>query len=324
MAKRDYYEVLGVSRSAGDDQIKSAFRKLARKYHPDVNKAPDAAQKFKEASEAYETLSDAQKRKIYDQFGHAGPGSAGFGGAAGPGGATRTYTYTGAPGEEIPFDFEEMFGGRGGGGLGGMSLDEILQALGGGRRRRGKAAPQPPGGDIEYHLTLNFMDAVRGAVTTLRMQDPYTGTTQTINVRIPPGVKDGSKIRVRGKGQQGSGGAGDLYIIIATSEHPYFRRENDDIIVETPISITEAALGAKVDVPTIGGMTTVTIPPGIASSQKLRLRGKGVAAPGKTPGDQYVVVKIVPPPKVSACGADLLRQFQETEKFDPRANVPWK
>ncbi len=315
---RDYYEVLGVKRDATADQIKSAYRKLARQYHPDVNKSPGAEKKFREATEAYEVLSDAKKRQMYDQFGHTGRG----GGFAGGGG------YTGpAGGGSGGFSFQDIFNSFGGGsGFAGMGLEEILEALGGGRRGRApKAARKAAKGEnVEYHLTLEFLPAVMGTTTRLKIAREG-GKSEMLEVKIPPGVGEGSKIRVRGKGRSGPAGAGDMYIITHIREHPYFRREGDDIYVDVPISVTEASLGTKVDVPTIDGMTTVTIPPGMASNKKLRLKGKGVrAGGGKTPGDQYVVVRIVPPPKVSAAGAELLRKFDETEKYNPRENVPWK
>ncbi|HUS47621.1 MAG TPA: DnaJ C-terminal domain-containing protein [Phycisphaerae bacterium] len=316
MGNRDYYDVLGVSRNAGEAEIKSAYRRMARKYHPDVNKASDASDRFKEATEAYEVLIDPQKRKMYDQFGHARAGA-----AAGPGARTYTWTSTGAAPD---FNFEDIFGGFTSGFVG-MGLDEILERLGGGpSRRSARRGPAPKGADLEYNLTLDFMAALRGTTAAIRLQSP-DGESETINVKIPPGVHDGSKVRVRGKGNQGPGGRGDLYIITAVRPHPYFRREGGDIYVDVPVSITEAALGAKVDVPTTDGMMTIKVPPGSAGSRKLRLRGKGApSADGKTRGDQYVVLRIVPPEKISPRGADLLKQFDESEKFDPRANVPWK
>ncbi|MFB3891318.1 MAG: DnaJ C-terminal domain-containing protein [Phycisphaerae bacterium] len=325
MAKRDYYDVLGVGRDASVDQIKAAYRKLARKYHPDVNKASDAPTKFKEATEAYEVLSDPQKRKMYDQFGFIGPGEGFPQGGPGPGG--RTYQWRGQPGQGFNINIDDIFGG-GGQGFMGMSLDEILQQLaGGGRRgagqpragRGGRAAYEPQPSDLDAEVTLDFMQAINGTTVSLRLQ--AGDASQTINVKIPPGVHEGSRIRVRGKGSAG----GDLYIITHIREHPYFRREGDDIHVQVPVSITEAALGAKVDVPTLNGMTTVTVPPGTSSSRLLRLRGLGVARPnGRGRGDQYVEIRIVAPPSVSDKGAELLRQFDAIEKFDPRAGVPWR
>ncbi len=317
MAKRDYYDVLGVRRDATADQVKAAYRKLARKYHPDVNKAADAPAKFKEATEAYEVLSDAQKRKTYDQFGHAAFEAQG---GAGPGGA-RTYTWTDTGGG---FDFADFFGG-GRGGFMGMSLDEILESLGGGRpgraRRRG---PAQRGGDVEHHLTLDFLDAVRGTTTALRLQrEDQPGRSETLHVKIPPGVKDGSRVRIRGKGGIGPGGSGDLYIVTHIREHPYFRREGDDIYVDLPVSPAEAAAGAKIDVPTIDGMTTLSVPPGTSGPTRLRLRGKGVARASAPRGDQYVVVRVVVPKKASTRGLELLREFDQAEHFNPRENAPW-
>jgi len=320
MPKRDYYEVLGVRRDATDAQIKSAYRKLARKYHPDVNKAPDAANKFKEATGAYEVLSDPQKRSAYDRFGHVGPRA----GVGAPGGG-RAYTWSTVGGDAGRFavDLEDMFGG--GSGFEGMSLNDILQALGGGRmgRRTRREQARAPGGDLEYDLTIDFLQAVRGTTATVRID--RGDRSETINVKIPPGVHEGSRIRVRGQGGEGPGGSGDLYIITRVREHSYFRREGDDIYVDLPVSVTEACLGAKVDVPTIDGMTTVTIPPGTSSARKLRLRGRGVGGVGeKARGDQYVVIRIVPPAQVSPRGAELLREFDRVEKPNPRSNVPWR
>ena len=323
MAKRDYYEVLGVKRGASEAEIKGAYRKAARKYHPDVSKAADASERFKEATEAYEALSDGQKRQMYDRFGHTGPGP------RAPGG-TRAYTSGWPGGQGVPFDVGEIFGGgtrRGGRGFTGMSLEEIMAALGGfggakGRRAAAQGRPAPGGADLEHHLNLDFLQAIRGTTVTLRLQGP--DGSETITVKVPPGVHEGSKVRVRGKGGQGPGGRGDLYIVCHAGDHPYFRREGQDIHVTVPVSIVEAALGAKVDVPTIDGMTTVTIPPGTGGSRRLRLKGRGVPGPGAERGDQYVTIEIVPPPTLSPRGAELLREFQAQEKFNPRGKVPWK
>lgn len=323
MAPRDYYDVLGVKRDATEAQIKSAYRRLARRYHPDVNKAPDAAEKFKEATAAYDVLSDAQKRRMYDQFGHAGP-SAGFGGfGAGPRAAPQ--------GQTVTFDWQDLFGGgQSGSGFMGMGLEEILAALGGGaggrRGRRERSAPI--GDDVEYPLNVDFLQAIGGLTTTVRIQRPDRRgrtATETIDVKIPPGVGEGSRIRVRGKGREGLGGNGDLYIVVHVAPHPYFRREGRDIYVDLPVSLTEAALGAAVDVPTLDGMTTVKIPPVTGSNKKLRLKGRGVAGPGGGErGDEYVVIRIVPPPNLSPAAQKLLRDMDRLEPFDPREHAPWK
>lgn len=318
MAKRDYYDVLGVSKDASADQIRTAYRKLARKFHPDVNKASDAATKFKEATEAYEVLGDAQKRKMYDEYGFTGQGAP-FGGAGPAGGQPgRAYRWSGGQGGQgVQFNVEDIFGG--GQGFGGMNFEDLMEALGAGRRggRRTRGVSQEPPSDIEYDLSLDFLEAARGTSVSLQLQGP--GGEQTLSVKIPPGVDEGSKIRLRGKGRAG----GDLYIITHIREHPYFRRQGTDLLVDLPISITEAAIGAKVDVPTLEGTSTVAIPPGSSSGRKLRLREKGISS-SKGRGDLYVVLKVMVPPDVSEKGAELLRQFQATEKFDPRKDVPWK
>jgi curved DNA-binding protein len=312
VAKRDYYEVLGVGRDSDDKQIRAAYRKLARKFHPDVNKSPDASDKFKEATEAYEVLSDPEKRRVYDQFGHAGPPEA------------ETYRWTGTAGPG-GIDFGDIFG-RSGSGFVGMGLEDILAALRGGRgARRARGSAKRRGSDINYDIALDFMQAVGGTTATLRLHRPGSGgKEETIQVRIPPGVREGSKVRVRGKGAGGPGGSGDLYIVVHVNRHPYFRRAGDDVYIDLPISIVEAALGAKVDVPTVDGMTTVTIPPGTGGGRKLRLRGKGVGRSGAVRGDHYVVIKIFPPREVSQRGEKLLREFDDVEKDDVRSGVPWK
>ena len=322
MAKRDYYDVLGVGRKAGEAEIKSAYRKLARKYHPDVNKESGATDKFKEATEAYEVLGDAQKRKMYDQFGHAGPAGGPFGGRGGPRGAQ--------PGG-FNINFEEIFGaakaGKGGGFMG-MGLDDILEALRGRRSARGhRKAARSRGQDIEHELTLEFLQAVWGTTTSIRVRREQGGksSTETIEVKIPPGVAEGSRIRVRGKGGPGAAGTGDLYITTHVRPHPYFRRDGHDIYLDLPIGVTECALGAKVDVPTVDGMTTVTIPAGTGSGKRLRLKGKGCRhRTGDARGDQYVVIQVVPPTKLSTRGKHLLQEFQRTDPHNPRANAPWK
>ncbi|MCP4375649.1 MAG: DnaJ domain-containing protein [bacterium] len=306
MTKRDYYDVLGVPRGALAPVVKRAYRKLARKYHPDVNKSPDATEKFQEATEAYEVLSDPEKRKMYDQFGHAGsPRMSG----GGPGGAGFQDFFSG------------MGGGGGGGGFMGMGLDDILQALRGKMTGSRKSRPRREANlDIEQRVTLEFLESVLGTTVPLRLR--RDGKTETLEVKIPPGVREGSKIRLRGQGSCQGETKGDLYIIISIRSHPFFKCEGNNITVEVPISITEAALGAKVDVPTVDGMTTVTIPPGTSSGQRLRLRKKGVG-PASARGDQFVLIKIVTDKTISDEGRELLEKFQELEQPEPRKDVSW-
>jgi len=326
MAQRDYYDVLGVNRKATDEEIKRAYRRLARKFHPDVNKAKDAEQKFKEVNEAYEILSDKQQRAAYDQFGHAGVGMGGGagrpGGPYGPGGA-RTYTWTGEGGPQgMDFNLEDLIGDLFGGGGGGRSPF-------GGRRGRGRARPEPMRGqDVEHHVNLGFEEAVWGTKLRIQLQKPDDRgrtTTETIEVKIPPGVHEGSRIRVRGKGDPGQAGGppGDLYIVTHVREHPYYRRESSDIYMDLPITVAEAVRGAKVTIPTIDGPTVLSVPAGTNSGQKLRLRGKGVPDPktGKR-GDQYAQIKIVVPKTVPEDVLESLERLNQATG-DPRKDLGW-
>jgi len=323
MAQQDYYEVLGVGRSATPEQIKSAYRRMARQHHPDVSKAPDAAKRFKEATAAYEVLSDPSKRQMYDQFGHAGAAPDAAQGRAPHGARTYAWTSGGGAGPVGPgggtFDFEDLFSASP---FRGMSLEELLSTLGGreGPRRRPQHRRAARKRDIEYPLTLDFLQAVRGCTTRLELRPAGGGSPQQIEVKIPPGVRDGSKVRVRGKGPAG----GHLYIITHVRDHPYFRRQGSDIYLDLPVSVAEAGRGAKVTVPTVDGPAEVTIPPGTSSGMKLRLRGKGAVDPKTgTRGHQYVVIKILLPREVSQKGQSLLAEFDKTDPTNPRKNVPW-
>jgi DnaJ-class molecular chaperone len=327
MAKRDYYDVLGVNKGASADEIKSAYRKLARKFHPDATKNdPKLTDKFKEAQEAYEILSDSTKRQNYDQFGHAGvgAGAAGAGGdpfeafrraqaARGNGGRS---TWRGGPGVSVE-DFD--FGGDGGDF--GSVFEQIFGARGGGRARKGQRAAAPRGADIEYPVTLTFEQAVRG--TNLPLQINRGGQLETIEVKIPPGVKDGSRVRIKGRGEQGGGESGDLFIITSVQPHPYFRREGLDIYVDVPVSLYDAILGAKVDVPTLDDKLTLTIPPGASSGAKLRIKGKGVLR-GSEQGDEYAVIKIILPKDLDEAAKEMIRNLSAKHPIDARAQAPWK
>jgi len=321
MAESDFYQVLGIGRSAGADQIKRAYRRLAKRYHPDRNKDnPAATEKFKQVRQAYEVLSDPQKRANYDRFGTA---EVGVGAGPWPGGA-RTHTWSGDPGK---FDFgglEDMFGQAVGGREG---MGDIFEQLFGGRRRGpGRSARvrrEPRAADIQHEVSLSFEQAISG--TSLQLTLQRGGRREKIEVRIPPGVSDGQRIRLRGKGQPGRDGhAGDLYIICRVKAHRYFRREGSDVYLDLPISVTEAGLGAKVTIPTIDGPTTVSVPAGTASGTKLRLRGKGVgdARTGKR-GDQYAVIRIVPPKRLDERGRRLMEELSQALPDDPRQDVGW-
>ncbi len=333
MTNRDYYEILGVQRSASDEQIKRAYRKLAKQYHPDRNPGDAAAErKFKEVREAYGVLADRQKRAAYDRFGHAGVGAA----AGGTGGwqtrpdGTRVYTWSGGPGG-VDVDLEDLFGAFGGG-QGASVFDQIFGRRHGrsGRAQPGRA-PARAGEDLEHRVNLSFEQAIHGATVEIDLvprDAAGRARRETLTVRIPPGVHDGQRIRLRGKGQPGSnrGAPGDLYIVCTVREHPYFRRQGHDIYLDVPVTITEAALGATVKLPTIDGPTTVRVPPGAASGGKLRLKGKGVrdARTGQR-GDQYVLIRIVPPKNLSDAQRRLLEELAEacSGQPDPRADLGW-
>jgi len=321
MAKRDFYDVLGVSRSASKDEIKAAFRKMARKFHPDVTKNdPKSTERFKEAQEAYEVLSDPGKRKNYDEFGHAGvgatPGAEGDPFAAfrraQAGGGGRSWQ--GGPGVSVE-DFD----------LGGGDFGSVFeQFFGGGRGRAGRgrtrAQPQPRGQDLEYPVTLSFEQSARG--THLPLQINRDGKIETIDIRIPGGVKDGSRVRVKGRGQAGAGEPGDLFIITRITPHPYFRREGLDVYLDCPISLYEAIFGAKVDVPTLDGKRTLTIPPLTSGGVKLRIKGHGIQR-GEERGDQIVVTKIILPKPLDEEDRKSIERIAQKHPMNPRADAGW-
>ncbi|AMV38639.1 DnaJ C-terminal domain-containing protein [Planctomyces sp. SH-PL62] len=321
MPDRDYYDVLGVARDATPDAVKKAYRKLARQYHPDVNPGDKSAEKnFKEVQQAYDVLSDQEKRSMYDRYGAAGFEGMG---AAGPRTSASEWTARfGEPGQET-VDFSEFFGqfGQGGGrgAEGGAGLfDDLL-----GRMRGGKAARPRAGRDVEAHLSIPFLTAVRGGQTSIELQRG-DGRRESLVVKIPPGVDEGSKLRLKGQGEPGPKGspAGDLTITLAIEPHPYYKREGRDLLVEVPLTVAEAVLGAKVEVPSLDGMKALPIPGGASSGQKLRLKGQGVpGSAGKPDGDLFVVVKIVAPKNVDDESRRLIQEFADRNKQNPRAGL---
>jgi len=331
MAKRDYYEILGVSKSASADEIKRAHRKLALKYHPDRNKNnKEAEEKFKEIQEAYDVLSDPTKKQNYDQFGHAGVGAGGQAGdpyeafrraQAGRGGGGRT-TWRASPGVQVE-DFDpSQFGGGDFSDLFEQFFDQRQGGAATGRGgSRGRARPAPRGQDVEHEVTLTFSQAARGVTLPLQItRGP--GQSETIEVKIPPGVKDGSRIRIKGRGEQTGGEPGDLFIITRVQPHPYFRRENLDIYVDVPVSVYEALLGSKVQVPTLDGPVTITIPAGASSGSKLRIKGRGVERGGEK-GDQYAVLKVIVPKNLDDNDKKLIETLQSKHPIDARSDVKW-
>lgn len=328
MAKRDYYDILGVTKKATADEIRKAHRKLALKYHPDRNAGSKSAEeKFKEVQEAYDILSDDKKRKQYDEFGHAGVGTAGapppgadpfeaFRRAQGQGGRGGYTQWRASPGVSVEdFDmgsmFEQLFGNRGGA--------ESGRGTGGRSGRR--ARPEPPRGqDIDHPINLTFEQAARGI--TLPLQVSRADGGETIEVKIPAGVKDGSRIRIRGQGEQTGGEPGDIIIIAHVLPHAYFRRDGLDIFVEVPISMYEALLGTKVTVPTLDGQVTLTIPPGTSGGAKLRIKGQGIER-AEEKGDQYVVVKVVVPKKIDEEDKAVIEKLALKYPVNARADLAW-
>lgn len=289
---KDYYQVLGVPRSASEDEIKKAYRRLAKQYHPDVNKGDkQAEERFKDISEAYNVLSDSDQRKKYDMFGQAGVGGGGpgFGGFRWEGGGAQGFDF-GNMGD-LGDLFSELFN------MGGVRRGPYNQSWG--RSTRQEAAVN--GHDTYADVEVAFEEAVSG--TERRISVKRGDRVEKLTVRIPPGVDNGSKVRIAGKGQPGFGGgrSGDLYLRIHVAPHPSFWREDADIYTEVPITIYDAILGASVEVPTLGGVVHMKIPPGTSGGQKFRIAGKGAPVLGKKGkhGDQYVIVNIVPPRELS-------------------------
>lgn len=313
MEYKDYYKIMGVARDATQDEIKRAYRKLARKYHPDVSKEPDAEARFKEVGEAYEVLKDPEKRAAYDQLGKqwkagqefrpppdwdAGFEFSGGGYTAGDAGAYSDF-------------FEELFGrGFAGGGGATASRRDF--------RMRG-----------EHHhakVLIDLEDSINGATRSISLRVPeltrdghVTTRERTLSVRIPRGIRPGQQIRLAGQGAPGVGGGepGDLYLEVEFADHPLYRVDGADIYLDLPVAPWEAALGANVKVPTPSGAIDLKIPANSGQGRKLRLKGRGL--PGKQPGDMYVVLQVVLPPADNEAARDLYRQMQDQLRFNPRA-----
>ncbi|MDT8371894.1 MAG: DnaJ C-terminal domain-containing protein [Gammaproteobacteria bacterium] len=294
MEYKDYYQILGVSRDVSPEDLKKAYRKLARKYHPDVSKEANAEAKFKEVGEAYEALKDPEKRAQYDRFGSNYKNGQSFtpppGWGAGHGGAGDFSSF-----------FESMFGG--GSRRGGGSSDSFFAQ----------------GEDVNAKITISLEDAFHGTQKAIRRPNG-SNQTGTLNVKIPAGITAGKKIRLSGQGKAGMGGsAGDLLLEIAIAPHAFYRLEDKDIYLDLPIAPWEAALGAKVTVPTLAGRINVSIPAGAKSGQKMRLKGRGL--PSKEPGDQFVVLQIMTPPADTDKAKQLYQQMAEEMTFNPRETL---
>ncbi|MCK5114768.1 MAG: J domain-containing protein [Phycisphaerae bacterium] len=318
MARENFYKLLGLARNASAAEIKKAYRRLARKYHPDTaGNNPQAAEKFKQVQEAYDVLSDTKKRQAYDRFGHAGLN---MNGQPFPGGGPRQWKSGSGP---VEFDLSDLFGGGGRRGAGGVgSIFDRLRQQGQSPGGFGTAPGAPArGADIEHKVYVSFDEAIHGTsrdvVATIQSPDGRQ-KQERITVKIPPGVDQGSKVRVRGKGQPSSGGNnGDLIIKVEVQEHKFFRRDGSDIHLDVPVTVTEAALGAKIDVPTLAGTTTVTIPHASSSGRKLRLKEKGLRnSKSDKSGDMYLTLKIVLPEKIGKSSRELLKKFNQNNPQD--------
>jgi curved DNA-binding protein len=309
---KDYYKVLGVERAASADEIKRTYRKLARRYHPDVSKEKNAEEKFKEVQEAYEVLRDPEKRAAYDQLGAQWKSGEQF-----------------RPPPDWGQGFEFSYGGGGAEDAAGFS--DFFANLFGARSPFGRAGAESfrrRGGDRHARIEINLEDAYEGGERTIRLRNPevtpdgrVTLREKEVRVTIPAGVTEGQQIRLRGQGEpaSGNGTPGDLYLEIAIHPHPLYQLEGRDIVVTLPVAPWEAALGGAVEVPTLGGPVEMKIPAGARSGQRLRLKGRGLR--GQPPGDEFVVLKVVLPPADSPDARALYEQMRRDLAFDPRAEL---
>jgi len=315
----DYYSILGVSKSATAKEIQKAYRDRARKLHPDMN--PDdksAKEKFQKLQTAYDTLNDPEKRQKYDAFG-ANYDQMGAGGPGAGGG--RRWSGPGGAGGFDPAEFSHIFGDQPGVAGGGFA-DLFEQFTGGGRRAR--SAPPRRGADLVHELQIPFKTTIAGGEAHITVRRP-SGKVETIAVKIPPGIEDGKKIRLRGQGEPSPNGGpdGDIIVTVRASSHPFYRRRGNDLIVTLPITVGEAALGAKIDLPAPKGTIALTVPPGSSSGKRLRVRGHGAQPPGQDAGDLYAELQIQLPEKIDPRAVDLLRRFDEQQPLTPRDELQW-
>jgi curved DNA-binding protein len=329
----DYYQILGVPRSASQAEIHKAYRTLARKLHPDVN--PDdkgAKKKFQKIQAAFETLSDAKKREMYDRYGSAYEK---MGAGPQPGGpwnaGSADADFSGFEG----FDFSQFSGGHGPS-RGAAGPDDFADEAGPGatgfadllgqfRRagRRGAAERQRRGSDLVHEVTVPFQTAVLGGGIEISVSHGK-GRDETISVKVPAGIEDGKKIRLRGQGQQLRGGTpGDILLTVRVAPHPFFQRRDNHLICRVPVTLGEAALGAKIDVPTPKGTVTVNVPPGTSSGTKLRVKGHGVAVKGAAAGDLLAEILIVLPDHLDQASREAIPQIEQLYASNPRSKLRW-
>lgn len=321
----DYYKILGVSRNASQDEIRAAYRALAKKYHPDRNPGDETAgKKFRQIQAAYEVLSDPEKREMYDRYGSSFQTA----GAGGPRGGS--FYWHGGPGGEFggrgfeDLDFGRFFGDRFAA-KAGFDLGDLFRQFTGGAQRgssRGRE-PQARGADVHQEVRIPFVTAISGGEVELRIRRP-DGSTGTLKVKIPPGIEEGKKIRLRGQGAAPVGGIpGDLVLTVRVEPHPHFERRGRHLHLRVPVTLAEAALGAKVDVPTPKGTVSLKIPPGTSSGTKLRIAGFGVPAKDGTAGDLIVEVQIRLPDRLDDEARELFRRLAAGYSDNPRRALRW-
>jgi curved DNA-binding protein len=313
---RDYYKVLGVARDASQDDIKKVYRKLARKYHPDVSKEPDAESRFKEVAEAYEALSDPEKRAAYDRLGSGWRTGQDFqpppGWQARGAGQTHAHEFTGSDAAQFSEFFESLFG-TGPRGFG--AFNDFEQDVSG------------MGRDHHARITIDLEDAFHGATRQLSLREPMVDASgrvtmqeRVLSVRIPPGVRSGQHIRLAGQGDPGRGGQrGDLYLEVVLNPHPLYRVDGKDLHLTLPVTPWEAALGGEVEVPTPAGRVSMTVPANSANGRRLRLKGRGL--PGNPSGDLYAELQIAWPPADSQKARELYRTMAREMPFNPRKSI---
>lgn len=308
----DYYQVLGVAKTASKDEIRKAFKKIARENHPDAKPGDTAAsEKFKQAAEAYDVLGDEEKRKKYDQYGANWKHAVDGGGFPGGGSPFRS-------GGPVDIDLQDLFGGGGA-----VDLQDLFGGMfGGGGARRGRPQARK-GQDLQTAITVPFEVAARGGEYDLTLS--RDNRAERVTVKIPAGIESGKSIRLAGQGQPGiSGGpAGDVLVTVNVAPHPYFRREKNNLVIDVPVTIAEAVLGGKIDVPTLDeGIVTMTLPAGTSSGAKLRLKGKGFQnLKTKMQGDQFVVIKIHAPKEIDDRSRELMQEFATLNAESPRAGL---
>ncbi len=307
---QDYYKTLEVGRQATQDEIQKAYRKLARKYHPDLNPDNKAAQqRFKEIQLAYDCLNDPEKRKLYDQFGDQYENvAAGRGGAGQPFGFEDVFGQGGGRGFQFDADLGDLFRQFAGGQAGGQPR---------GRKPRGAAK----GNDLTAELTVPFNTAVLGGQATISVR--RGNANENIQVKIPAGVETGKKIRLRGQGEPSPAGAGDLLITISVANHPYFKRNGQNLELRLPVTLAEAALGATVDLPTPGGTVSLKIPAGSSSGRRLRVKGQGVRDASGAAGDLYVELQIKLPEQLDDQATQAISQIERLYQERPRKGLVW-